>query len=95
MRTPQTTSRRFPSPCFSLALAAEQMAQMPLTGRGCLQGANVGRGFPSPLALVPADQTEQNQLWPFSPAVHLLLAVSVSAPVCALARTDGNGHRTD
>lgn len=59
---PHHTRRRFPSPCFSLALAAEQMAQMPLTGRGCLQGANVGRGFPSPLALVPADHTSRPAL---------------------------------
>lgn len=66
-RTPHATRRRLPSPCFSLDLAAEQMAHLPLTGRGCLQGANVGRGFPSPFALVPADQTKQNQLWPFSP----------------------------
>lgn len=91
--TPHHTRRRFPSPCFSLALAAEQMAQMPLTGRGCLQGANVGRGFPSPLALVPADHTSRPALG-HSRLLFTCRCVSVFG-VCVCTCPNGRGRTQD
>lgn len=90
---PHHTRRRFPSPCFSLALAAEQMAQMPLTGRGCLQGANVGRGFPSPLALVPADHTSRPALG-HSRLLFTCRCVSVFG-VCVCAYPSKRGRTQD
>lgn len=63
---------------------------MPLTGRGCLQGGNVGRCFPSPLALVPADQTKQTS-WPFSPCCLGILYLPLR--VCVRVCTCPNGRR--
>jgi hypothetical protein len=76
----------------------------PLTGRGCLQGGNVGRCFPSPLALVPADQTSRPAAQqPSSPAAqqavlvlaHLPAALRVCARVCVCTCPNGRRRTQD
>lgn len=75
------------APCFSLALAAEQMAQMPLTRPGLPAGRQRGARFPqSPRAGTCRSDQQAS-------CAHSRL-LCVWASVCALSRMDGDGHTT-
>lgn len=80
--------RRFLSPCFSVALAANQemaqVAQMPLTGRGRLQGGNVGRGFPQ--FLRSGTCRSHQQAVSRMRAVHLAIYLPLRVCACCVLR---------